>query len=281
MPSLLVVHYETSTGAYITKKVGSSQIEDLAVTSAKLATAIINLLGTVADGAITSAKIASGIVGSVHLADQAVTSSDIAINTIGNIHILNQGILSSAFGTNIIATPHILNQGILSASIGAGVIGHALVTDYGIVSGKIASGAVTENQLVSGISIDLAEMAVEPTYRAQVPISGLLAIQFSVSGYFSFARAGDISSMPAIGIVNNFILSGQIGTFLYGGRMTNAGWNFSGYIGRLLYTGTSSEVTIMVSGLMVSGQCVQRLAKVAGPNTIFVKPDPIFVQIAE
>lgn len=299
--SLLVAHYETSTGQYYFQKVGSAQISDgavtsgkiganaiwtghitdLAVTSAKLAAAIINLLGSVADGGITSAKIASGAVGGVHIANATIASSDIAVNTIGGIHILDGSIVSGDIAANVLATPHILNQGILSASLAAGVIGDTLVANYGIVSGKYASGSITEGALVSGISIDISEISQEPSFRAQVPISGFLAVQYSVSGYFSFAQAADADTMPAIGVATAFINSGQIGAFQYGGRMTDAGWDFSGYVGSLLFTGTSSEVTLMVSGLMVSGRCVQRLAKVADADTIFIKPDLVFAQIAE
>jgi hypothetical protein len=352
MPSLLVAHYETSTGQYYFQKVGTAQISNAAITSALIASGAIgwphiaagailsghigsgqvasghidasytaNVGGTPADGSVTSSKIASGAVGGVHIANATITSSDIAVNTIGNIHILNQGILSSAIGANIIATPHIANQGILSASFGAnviatphianqgllssvfgagaiggahianqgllsanfaaGVIGHSLVTDYGIVSGKIASGAITEEGLASGISIDISEMSIEPGYRAEVPISGFLAIQFSVSGYYGFAQAADVNTMPALGLTTAFVNSGQIGAFQYAGRITNAGWNFSGYVGSLVFVGTSSEVTLMVSGLMVSGRCVQRFGKVAGESTIHIKPDLVFAQIGE
>lgn len=327
--SVLVMTYDTSSGTYKAQLLGTAQIADLAITSAKLAAEIISLLGTVADGAITSAKIASGVVGGVHIADATITSSDIAVGTIGGIHILdgsiltadladalitsaklasgqvgdghiypasilsakiaaniiatphilNQGILSASIGANVLATPHILNQGILSASLAAGVIGDTLVANFGIVSGKIASGVITEQQLVSGLSIDIAEIAQEPGYRAQDLISAFLGVQFNISGYFNFAQAGDISSMPAVGITTANILSGQIGTFRYGGRLGNAAWDFSGYVGRMLFIGTSSEVTLTAPSL--SGQCVQRIGKVIDEDTAFLRPELTFVQIAE
>lgn len=85
--SILVVCYDTSTGKCLGQKAGPAQIadgaigsgllasgivgtihlRDLNVTSAKLATAIIDLLGTVADGAITSAKIGAEAIGNTHL----------------------------------------------------------------------------------------------------------------------------------------------------------------------------------------------------------------------
>jgi len=308
MATALVVHYETTTGRYYTKNIATAQIEDLAVTSAKLAAAIITLLGSVADGAIISAKIASGAVGDAHiypgsilsakiaanaiggghildgsltyadLADATLVSSKYGTNEIGTIHILNQGILSASYGANVIATPHIAAGGILSGAIGAAVIGDALLANYGIVSGKVASGAITENELVSGISIDIAEMMQEPSYRAQQLLSACLGVQFNISGYFNYAQAGDISSMPAVGLTIGNILSGQIGTFRHLGRIANGGWNFSGYVGRLLFTGTSSEVTLTAPSS--SGECVQRIGKVIDYGTVFVRPEMLFVQLA-
>jgi hypothetical protein len=298
MPSLLVVHYETTTGQYYFQKVGSAQIADGAITSGLIASGVI---GTVhlADGSVTSAKIASGFstppgdasvtsskiasgqVGDAHIYPDSIISAKIASGIIGGVHVANQSLVSANFGANVIATPHIANQGILSASIGTGVVGDTLVADYGIISGKVASGAITEGGLASGISIDIAETSIEPSYRAGVPISGFLAIQFSVSGYYSFAQATDPDTMPAIGLTTAFVNSGDIGAFLYAGRITNTGWDFSGYVGNLLFVGTSSEVTLMVSGLMISGRCVQRFGKVAGVSTIHVKPDLTFAQIAE
>jgi hypothetical protein len=306
-----------AAGAILSGHIGSGQIASGHIDASYTA----NVGGTPADGSVTSAKIASGAVGGVHIANATITSSDIAVNTIGNIHILNQGILSSAIGANIIATPHIANQGILSASFGAnviatphianqgllssvfgvgaiggahianqgllsanfavGVIGHTLVTDYGIISGKYASGSITEVALASGISIDIAETTQEPTYRAADIISAFLAVQFITSGYFGYTQAGNISSMPAIGLSLGNYASGAIGTFQYAGRVTNTAWNFSGYIGQMVFVGTSSEVTLMVSGLMVSGRCVQRLGKVAAAQSIHLSPDLVFAQIAE
>lgn len=363
MPSILCVTYDTSTGQYLVQKAGSSQIADgaitsgkigvnaiwtdhitdLAVTSAKLAAALIGSIEAgVADEAVTSAKLASGAVigdriayagifsgrlasgavGTVELlGNQIVTSAKITANIIATPHILNQGLLSSVFGANVIATPHILNQGILSASFGAaiiaaphianqglrsanygaldiggahianqgllsanlavGVIGDTLVANYGIVSGKYASGSITEGALVSGISIDIAEVGQEPTFRAQELVSAYLGVYFAASGYFNYAQAATATKMPAVGIAAGNILSGQIGTIHHTGRIRNTAWDLSGYVGSLVFVGTSSEVTLMVSGLMVSGRCVQRMGQVIDEDAVFLRPDLVFAQVAE
>lgn len=282
--------------------IDAAHIANLGITSAKLAAALIaSIEAGVADGGITSAKIASGAVGDAHIYPASIISSKIAANIIATPHIVNQGILSASFGANIIAAPHIANQGLLSANYGAlgiggahvanqglvsanlaaGVIGHTLVTDYGIVSGKIASGAITEGGLASGISIDIAEVGQEPTFRAQDLVSAYLGVYFSASGYFNYAQAATVTTMPAVGITIANITSGQIGTIHHTGRIRNTAWNFSGYVGSLGFLGTSSEVTLMVSGLMISGRNVQRMGEVIDEDAVFLRPELSFASIAE
>lgn len=330
MPSLLIVHYETTTGAYKIQKVGSTGIADLAITSALIAAGIIDaahianqgitsakltaaliasIEAGVADNAITSGKLASGavigdriafgaitsghigasVIGGIHILDGSIAGADIANQgllsanyaaaSIGGTHVANQGLLSANYGAALIATPHILNQGILSASIGAASIGGAHIAALGITSGKYAAQSINEADLASGISIDISEVAQEPSYRAAAGISSFLAVQFSASGYFNLAAANTLATMPALGLAAATILSGQVGTFQYTGRMTNAGWNFSGYEGDLLFLLSGGFLGRTPPAL--SGDCVQRMGKIIADTTVFVKPELQFVQLAE
>lgn len=280
--------------------VGTVHLRDLAVTSAKVADALIaSIEAGVADESITSAKLASGAVIGDRVAIDGIVSSHIGANVIGGIHILAATIVSSKIGPNVIAAPHILNQGILSASIGAGEIGGAHIKDgsivsseiganavggakiwpYGLVSGKYASGSITEQALVSGISIDITEISQEPSYRAEALILAFLGVQFSISGYFNYAQAADVDTMPAVGLAIADIVSGAIGTFQHQGRMANPNWDFSGHVGELLFLGTSSQVTLTAP--ITSGESVQRVGKVISPTTVFVRPELQYIQIAE
>jgi len=256
--SILIVHYETTTGKYLVQKAGSAQI---------------------ADGAITSGLLASGIVGTVHLADGAVTSAKIASGQVGGPHIYPSAITSAKIASGIIAGVHIKDGSILSGELGSGIIGDTLLKDFGLLSGKYASGSITEQALVSGISIDIAEVGQEPSYRAGALISAYLGVQFSTSGYFNHAQAADVDTMPAVGLAIANIASGQIGTFHYQGRITNPSWDFSGYVGSILFLGTSSQVTLTAPS--TSGECVQRVGKVIDPTKVFLRPELAFVQVAE
>lgn len=287
MASILVVCYDTSQGRYLVQKIGSAQLSDNAVTSGILGSGII--------GPIHFAPFASGqvIIGQgpgvppiygtpvATVADESITSAKLASGAVVGDRIAFGAVLSGHIGANVIAAPHIQNQGLQSANYGVGSIGGTHIADFGLVSGKYASGSITEQALASGISIDIAETLQEPTYRAATLISAYLAVQFSASGYFSHSQAGAINTMPAIGITTANIASGQLGAIQTKGRITNPDWDFSGHIGELVWVGTSSEVTLMVSSLMVSGVCQQRLGKVAGGSTIFLSPDMTFIQLAE
>lgn len=320
--SILCVTYDTTTGRYLVQKAGSAQIadgaitsgllasgivgtvhlRDLNVTSAKLATAIIALLGTVADEAITSAKLASGAVGGDRIWDGAIVSAHIGPSVIGGIHILdgsiggvdlaNQAVISAKINTLAVGTPHlaalaveeakIASGAVTSGKIGTGIIGDTLLKDFGLLSGKYASGSITEQALVSGISIDIAEVGQEPSYRAAEIISAFQGVQFATSNYFGLAQIASANTMPAVGIAIANIASGSIGTFHHLGRITNPAWDFSGYVGNLVFLGSGqcgSEVTLTAPS--TSGECVQRLGKVITPETVFLRPTLQFVQIAE
>lgn len=317
MPSILVICYDTSSGKYLAQLAGSAQITDGAITSGKIASGIV---GTVhlRDGAVTSAKIASGFT--TPLGDESVTSaklasgavggdriwdggiisgklasgsvapwsvlgnaiiisSKIASGIIGGVHLVDAAITSGKIASGIIAGVHIKDASILSGQIGAGVIGDTLLSDFGLISGKYASGSITEQALASGISIDIAEVGQEPSYRAGELISAFLGVQFSTSGYYGHAQAADADTMPAVGLAIANIASGALGTFHHTGRIGNPSWDFSGHVGELLFLGTSSQVTVTAPS--ASGQCAQRVGKVIDPTTIFLRPELIYVQLAE
>lgn len=320
MASILVVTFDSATGIRTGRLIGSTLLEDnavtsgkiaanaiwtahitdLAVTSAKLAaTLIASIEAGVADGGVTSAKIASGAVGGVHIADAAITSSDIAINTIDTTHILNQGILSASYGANIIAAPHIANQGLLSANYGAaaiagahianqgltsstygaGSVGGTHIADLGITSGKYAAQSITEGVLVSGISIDIAEMNIEPGYRAKAEISGLACVYVAnISGNYVDTALAISGYMPAIGITLAAIASGQLGSIIYAGRADAPTSVVSGQYRKQVYVGTSGQLAVTPPS--ATGNCQQIMGVVKDDDEVMLFPEPSYIEIA-
>lgn len=299
--SVLVVLYDTSSGKYLTRKVGAGEIADYAVVSGKLASAAV-ITVNITDGAVTSAKIASGF--STPPGDESVTSAKLASGAVIGDRVADAGIfsgklasgsvapwsvlgnaiiISSKIASGIIGGVHIKDASILSGQLGSGIIGDALVKDFGIISGKVASGVITEQNLASGISIDIAEISQEPSFRAGELISACQGVQFSASGYFGLAKVDDADTMPAVGIAIANLTSGSLGTFQHLGRITNANWDFSGYVGNLVFLGSGAGGTCEVSRTApsLSGECVQRIGKIVSPTTVFLRPELVYVQLAE
>lgn len=141
--AVLVVTYDSATGIYRTQKIGSAQITDGAVVSAKIG---LLAVGTphIADAAVTSAKIASGF--SPPLADGAVTSSKIASGAVG--------------------IPHIYPGAVISAKIGALAVGAPHLAALAVVSGKVASGGLsplTSGKIWAGFTGNFPREENKPT----------------------------------------------------------------------------------------------------------------------
>jgi len=162
--ALLVVLYDSSTGLYKTQKVGSAQIADGAVVSAKIGA---NVIATphIANQGILSASIGAGIVGTPHLANQAITSAKIAANAIGGPHILDGSILGA----------DLANQAVVSAKIGALAVGAPHLAALSIVSGKVASGGLaplTSGKIWAGFTGNMPREEDKPA-GATLSLSGL------------------------------------------------------------------------------------------------------------
>jgi energy-converting hydrogenase Eha subunit A len=245
--------------------------------------------GHIADGGILSGKYAAQSIRTADLGLGQVVSSIIGANVIGTPHIQNQGILSASIGVAAIGTPHIANAAITSALIAALGVGTGHLAANAVVSGKLASGAipdasVSEAQLVSGISIDIAETLSEPTTIAAEPVSGHACVLF-LSGFagkrVGVAKANDPNRMPAVGKIGATALaSGASMTtnpiLSYGRVASPIG---SGNVQKLVYVGTDGQP--VVTPPSASGSCIQVLGQVAdNDGTMFLFPMPNFVQVA-
>ncbi len=259
--TIYVLHYDSSTMRTYAASVSDGDIAANGVQSGAIAQS----------GFIVSGHLGANVIGGIHIFNQSLVSANYASGSIGGTHVASGAIA----GANIAATA------VASANIAVGAVGGTLVQNYGIISGKMASGSVNSTDLASGISISIAQIVQETTFKASQPVSAFMCVQFTTSGYFAQDNAMNYSSMPTIGIATANIASGAVGTFQYRGRLTATSgvWNFSGYNGLRVFTGVSSEVT--VSGPSVSGSCVQAIGKTISLDTIMVTPDLLFIQIAQ
>lgn len=242
----------------------------------------IGAVGTtdrLADAIVASAKIATLAVGTPHLADLAVVSAKIAAGIIGGVHLVDAIITSAKVGTGAIGGVLLQDAGVLSGKIAANAIGGDRLWNWGVTSGKIASGVITEQQLVSGISIDISELSQDPTYRAKQLISAAYCVYVAaVSGNYVDIALAISGRMPAVGIMGANTLSGQIGVINYAGRAWAPQSVVSGQYGKQVFVNTSG--LIAVTPPSTSGFCQQIMGAVKDDDEIMLFPEPGYIEIA-
>ncbi len=274
-------------GLFTADATGRAKFADAFLVSGLVAAGAIGG-GLIADQNILSGKYAPQSIRTADLGPGQVVSSIIGANVIGTPHIQNQGILSASIGANVLDTAHIRNQGILSAAIAGLAVGTPHLALNAVVSGKLGSGAIpdssgSEGQLVSGISIDIAESISEPTPTTAEPISGHACVVF-LSGYnklVGVALANNPNRMPAVGKIGPTALTSgaamAANPLLTFGRQTSP--IGSGNVGRPVYVGVDAQPTITAPS--ASGSCVQAIGAVMGNDgTLLLFPQPFFIQVA-
>ena len=293
MPDLVYI-YNTDTGQTVLRRiqaadVGSGQIAsgliaNNAVVSGSVAS---GQLGTFhhAGGFLTSALVGSGELGTPLFRAGGILSASVGSGQLGP-HVAAAGILSAHITSGGVGTPHVAAAAITSALVASGALGpHVAAAGilsahiaFGAVTAEhIASGSITENRLVSGISIDISEMVQEPSFRTAEAIQAYQVVYFSLSGAFAPARALQSGTVPGVGLALASGTSGSLTTLQTKGRVVNANWNFSGFVGRLVFVGTSSEV--VASSPPQSGAIIQRIGQVVSPVSVIFEPGLETVQL--
>jgi len=305
--SILVVTFDTATGIRTGKLVGSALLEDNAVISGKLGSGVIGPIhfapfssgmvvvgqdagvtpvygfppaGVPGDESITSAKLASGAVIGDRVANVGIFSGKIAVGTIGGDRLLDGAIVSAKIGAGEIGGILLQDAGVLSGKIAADAVGGDRVWAFGVLSGKYASGSITEQALVSGISIDVAETTKEPGYRAAVIMSAYDPVYVAaLSGNYVGIAIALSGTMPAIGIAAANIASGSLGDINYGGRAPAPTDVVSGQYGRPVFVGASGT-GLTITPPSTSGYCQQIMGAVKGDSEIMLFPEPGYIEIA-
>ena len=117
----------------------------------------------------------------------------------------------------------------------------------------------------------------EPDFRASVSMGAYTCVYFNGSGKFGLSQPGALSTMPSIGIAKANVPSGQIGTIHNLGDIAISNLVFSGFEGNKIFVGTSSQ--IVMSSPINSGECVQTIGQITSPTSVYIMPEPFFVQI--
>ena len=108
-------------GALLDGSVGTSELGDGAVSSAKLA-ALAVLEGNLGPGAVTNAKLGNSAVDSAQIAANAVTNSKIGNAAVGNLQLGTNAVSSDKLSTGAVTTGKIGDSQVTGAKIGAGAV---------------------------------------------------------------------------------------------------------------------------------------------------------------
>lgn len=139
---------QSDPGNNVNRAVSTNHIQDNAITSAKIL-----------DGSVTAAKILDGNVGTVELANNAVTSAKLQSDP-GN----------NAF--RAVTTNHIQDNAITNAKILDGSVNAAKIQDGTVGTAELANGAVTSAKLQSDATGNNANRAVSTDHIQDNAITG-------------------------------------------------------------------------------------------------------------
>jgi hypothetical protein len=219
------------------------------------------------DGAVISAKVASGAIGGAHIAAGAMLSANYG-KTIAGAHVVDDSLISANYKSGSIGGAHIASEGVLNTNIGSGAV----------TSGKIASGQIGSNHLASGLSVSASQYELDTTWKAGAAIEQYSAVclKSGVDGWLEQADAFDPTHMPAIGVLNAAVSSGDATELYLVGRCS---WSttFDAKAGAPLFVGSGGIIRSTPG--TASGITQQVIATAMGSSFIMVRPDPTTVFI--
>ncbi len=85
-------------------------------------------------------------------------------------------------------------------------------------------------------------LTIRDDYTLAAPMAAGLAVSINTAGGLVDANRATSSKMPSAGIIKVGATSGQPVVVIKSGKFHKTGWNFSGYIGRAVYVGTSGNL---------------------------------------
>ena len=171
--------------------------------------------------------------------------------------------------------PYVITDG-TNFEVGEGVYSSSTLTRATIFSSSNSNNAVnfgagTKDVILSIPANYFTKIAVENSFVSAEPISGGRAVGFNTSGQVQIAMASVANRTPALGIVIDNVASG-VATRMYNrGKVNSTLFNFSGYIGKPFWVGTSGE--LITSGApALSGNVQQPLGVVTSHSGVFLGP---------
>jgi len=210
--------------------VGSSQIDNDAITNAKIAVDAIQgdviaagaiTTTTIADDAISTAKIAANAITAGEIAAGAVTATQIAAGTITASELAANSVTANAIAAGSVAADEIAAGAITTAKITAGAVTAneiaantvtaAQIASDTITANQIASSTITANELAAGTitaneiasnTITAGQIAAGAINTDELAANSVNADKIQVNSITANKISGDISEVFSFGLYN-------------------------------------------------------------------------------
>jgi len=180
--------------------VGTTQLADDAVTSAKIADGTI-ATGDIANGAVTDAKLAGSITPSKVTGTAVVQARQVIAGTglTGGGDLSADRTISIAAGG--VGTTQLADDAVTTGKIAAGAVGTTDIADSAVTSAKIADGTIVDADINTSAAI------------APTKISGTAVVQArTITGVNSLTGGGDLSTNRTLDVADGGIGTTELAT---------------------------------------------------------------------
>jgi hypothetical protein len=196
--------------------IGSAQIQDSAVTNAKIFAAAVTA-DKLADGAVTDAKLAVGAVITAKIRDGAVTDDKLAAGAVTEFKLLDGAVTNAKIRGGAVTDDKLAAGAVTEFKLFDGAVTNAKIRGGAVTDDKLAVGAVTEFKLaddtVSGAKIKtgaivegkLADGAVTAAKLAANSVGSLKIVDLNVTT----AKLAD-SAVTELKLADNVVSGAKI-----------------------------------------------------------------------
>ena len=194
----------TAPSGWVSSKINTNNINNSAVTNAKLADNSVTT-AKIMDGEVMTADIANLNVTTAKIADANVTTGKIADANVTTIKIADNAITTAKILDGDVMTADLANGSVTSAKILDGEVMTADLATNSVTTPKIADGSVTTAKILDGDvqTVDLANKAVTNTKIDEDAVTGNKVLNGSLSSLDLDATGvaagiyGDPSALPS------------------------------------------------------------------------------------
>jgi microcystin-dependent protein len=177
-----IVIIQRGFGAAVTEFIGSNQINNGSVTTAKIAT-----------GAVTTAKLDAGAVTTAKLDADAVNGSKIADDSIDSEHYVNGSIDTAHIADDQVTYPKIQNVTTANRVLGSTTAG-GVVSEVQVQTAMIADGAVTSDKIATSALPSSVPRGTVISFAGATAPTGYLVCDGSALNTYTYKELHEVIS---------------------------------------------------------------------------------------